>query len=144
MNIKRSLGIKEYTKSISNESVDIQKDVLKGALLNIGDEHDGFHTTEDTTNQYRSSDKLLFFSKSLLLKEGILPLNESTIIENNGVKKAIDITDDSVDVTPEELMLYMQLKENKDIRTIKNCAIFFTVLAVIGLVGGFLIGLNII
>lgn len=89
MNIKRSLGIKEYTKSISNESVDIQNDALKGALLNISDERDGFNTTEGTTNQYISSDKLLFFSKSLLLKEGILPLNESTIIENNGVKKLL-------------------------------------------------------
>ena len=45
------------------------------------------------------------------------------------------------DLTEAEIAEYLAYKQLDLIRTIKNCAVFFTVLAIIGLVGYFLLAL---
>ena len=45
-------------------------------------------------------------------------------------------------LTEDERRLYMELKKLKHIKTIKNCILFFTVTAVIGLIATFLLSLQ--
>ena len=52
------------------------------------------------------------------------------------------IEDAVPDMTPEEINRLIALRQAKDIHTIRNWVIFFGVLAVIGLVGGFILALT--
>ena len=45
-------------------------------------------------------------------------------------------------LTEDERRLYMELKKLEHIKTIKNCILFFTVTAVIGLIATFLLSLQ--
>lgn len=45
-------------------------------------------------------------------------------------------------LTEDEKRLYMELKKLEYIKTIKNCVLFFTVTAVIGLIATFLLSLQ--
>lgn len=45
-------------------------------------------------------------------------------------------------LTEDERRLYMELKKLEYIKTIKNCVLFFTVTAVIGLIATFLLSLQ--
>lgn len=45
-------------------------------------------------------------------------------------------------LTEDERRLYIELKKLEYIKTIKNCVLFFTVIAVIGLIATFLLSLQ--
>lgn len=70
------------------------------------------------------------------LPEGIYP----TSVE--GSREYCTIEDAVPDMTPEEINRLIALRQAKDIHTIRNWVIFFGVLAVIGLVGGFIVALT--
>ena len=46
-----------------------------------------------------------------------------------------------LDISHEDLQDYCALRQTRDIRTIKKCVIFFTVLAIIGLLGALIYGI---
>ena len=72
------------------------------------------------------------------LPEGVL----SYLYEDGNVSSAF-YTVQKTDLTDAEISEYFACKQLKLLTTIKNCLVFFTVLAVISLVLGFLIGLSI-
>lgn len=57
-----------------------------------------------------------------------------------GYSQFYTIYEANKEMTPEEIEEYFLLKQSSDIRTIRNCVIFFTVLIVIVLIIGFIGG----
>lgn len=86
---------------------------------------------EETTVRYQKLE-----SEGSPLPEGIYP----TSVE--GSREYCTIEDAVPDMTPEEINRIIALRQAKDIHTIRNWVIFFGVLAVIGLVGGFIVALT--
>ena len=86
---------------------------------------------EETTVRYQKLE-----SEGSPLPEGVYP----TSVE--GSREYCTIEDAVPDMTPEEIERLIALRQAKDIHTIRNWVIFFGVLAVIGLAGGFILALT--
>ena len=93
---------------------------------------------EETTVRYQKLE-----SEGSPLPEGIYP----TSVE--GSREYCTIDDAVPDMTPEEIKRLIALRQAKlakkiseDIHTIKEWVVFFGVLAVIGLIGGFIVALT--
>lgn len=70
------------------------------------------------------------------LPEGVYPTSVDGSYEYCTIENAVP------DMTSEEIDRLIAMRQAKDIHTIRNWVIFFGVLAVIGLVGGFIVALT--
>ena len=86
---------------------------------------------EETTVRYQKLE-----SEGSPLPEGVYPTSV------DGSYEYCTIEDAGPDMPPEEINRLIALRQAKDIHTIRNWVIFFGQIAVIGLVGGFILALT--
>ena len=80
---------------------------------------------------------------NLLKNGGVLPAGVSRYENADGQKTDEFYTIDASDLTETEIQEYLTYQKLKYIKTIKNCAVFFTALTIVGLVCSLLLMLNI-
>ena len=80
---------------------------------------------------------------NLLKNGGVLPAGVSRYENADGQKTYEFYTIEASDLTETEKQEYLTYQKLKYIKTIKNCAVFFTALTIVGLVCSLLLMLNI-
>jgi len=99
---------------------------MKRELRKLRLKHDLIEKTDCTPEENSA------FSE-IKAQQGILPENDFEYLGDDGTGKGTFYKVSDTGLTDAEKEEYIQLKQSRDIAIIKNCTVFFTVLAALGL-----------